>query len=101
MAESRHYFIGIPIPEQLAYQMKADIDKRSGLSFQNGQHPLIIMSPLCFRCDSEDRLNKISELLAQLSHEVSAFPLKLNEVGIFGQKERPRVFLQSLVKVSL
>ncbi|MCY7580077.1 RNA 2',3'-cyclic phosphodiesterase [Bacillus altitudinis] len=93
MAESRHYFIGIPIPEQLAHQIKADIDKRSGLSFQKWTAPIDYHVTLVFLGEiQEDRLNKISELLAQLSHEVSAFPLKLNEVGVFGQKERPRVF---------
>ncbi|MFB8735495.1 hypothetical protein ACEQPO_22355 [Bacillus sp. SL00103] len=34
MTENRHYFIGIHIPEQLASQIKKDIDQRSGLSFQ-------------------------------------------------------------------
>lgn len=82
--------------------MKADIDKRSGLSFQKWTAPIDYHVTLVFLgAIPEDRLNKISELLAQLSPEVSAFPLKLNEVGIFYQKELLRVFLQSLVKVSL
>ncbi|EKF36545.1 MULTISPECIES: RNA 2',3'-cyclic phosphodiesterase [Bacillus] len=93
MAESRHYFIGIQIPEQLAHQIKADIDKRSELSFQKWTAPIDYHVTLVFLgAIPEDRLNKISELLEQLSHEMSAFPLKLNEIGVFGQIERPRVF---------
>ncbi|MGP3738489.1 RNA 2',3'-cyclic phosphodiesterase [Bacillus sp. 4A_MP2] len=96
MAESRHYFIGIPIPEQLAYQLKADIDKRSGLSFQKWTAPIDYHVTLVFLgAIPEDRLNKISELLEQLSHEVSVFPLKLNEIGVFGQRSGREFFCKA------
>lgn len=39
MAENRHYFIGIHIPEQLAHQIKKDMDLRSELSFQKWTAP--------------------------------------------------------------
>lgn len=93
MSEYRHYFIGIHIPEQLAHQIKQDIDQRSGLFFQKWTAPHDYHVTLIFLgAIPEERLKKIIHLLDILSNEASAFPLELNEVGQFGAKERPRVF---------
>ncbi|GLF90187.1 RNA 2',3'-cyclic phosphodiesterase [Bacillus safensis] len=93
MSESRHYFIGLHIPEQLAYQIKQDIDQRSGLSFQKWTAPHDYHVTLVFLgAILEERLNKIIQLLDILSNEADSFPLELNELGQFGMKERPRVF---------
>ncbi|MFP3421057.1 RNA 2',3'-cyclic phosphodiesterase [Bacillus sp. SIMBA_154] len=93
MSESRHYFIGIHIPEQLAHQIKTDIDQRSGLSFQKWTAPSDYHVTLVFLgAIPKERLEKIIQLLENLSNEASSFPLELNELGQFGTKERPRVF---------
>ncbi|MDR0126496.1 MULTISPECIES: RNA 2',3'-cyclic phosphodiesterase [Bacillus] len=93
MSESRHYFIGIHIPEQLAHQIKTDIDQRSGLSFQKWTAPSDYHVTLVFLgAIPKERLEKIIQLLENLSNEAPAFPLELNELGQFGTKERPRVF---------
>lgn len=93
MAENRHYFIGIHIPEQLAHQIKKDMDLRSGLSFQKWTAPDDYHVTLLFLgAIPDERLKKIIELLDILSNEAAAFSLELNEVGQFGMKERPRVF---------
>ena len=93
MSESRHYFIGIHIPGQLAHQIKQDMDQRSGLSFQKWTAPQDYHVTLVFLgAIPEERLKKIIQLIDILSNEADSFPLALNELGQFGTKERPRVF---------
>ncbi|MFP3326315.1 2'-5' RNA ligase family protein, partial [Planococcus sp. SIMBA_160] len=70
MSESRHYFIGIHIPEQLAHQIKTDIDQRSGLSFQKWTAPSDYHVTLVFLgAIPKERLEKIIQLLENLSNE--------------------------------
>lgn len=93
MSESRHYFIGIQIPEQLAHQMKTELDTRNGLSFQKWTVSSDYHVTLVFLgAIPKERLDEITQLLEKLSNETSAFSLELNELGQFGIKERPRVF---------
>ncbi|MER3126927.1 RNA 2',3'-cyclic phosphodiesterase [Bacillus pumilus] len=93
MSENRHYFIGIHIPEQLAHQIKKDIDLRSGLSFHKWTAPDDYHVTLIFLgAIPNERLEKVIELLEILTNEASVFSLELNEVGYFGEKDRPRVF---------
>ncbi|MGY4788301.1 2'-5' RNA ligase family protein [Bacillus sp. OHL2] len=64
MSENRHYFIGIHIPEQLAHQIKQDIDQRSGLFFQKWTAPHDYHVTLIFLgAIPEERLKKSSTCL--------------------------------------
>ncbi|MFS0654524.1 RNA 2',3'-cyclic phosphodiesterase [Bacillus sp. 179-C3.3 HS] len=93
MLESRHYFIGIHIPKQLAYQMNTDIESRRGLSFQKWTDPRDYHVTLVFLgAITKERLDEMIGGLEKLAHETAAFPLEIEELGQFGVKERPRVF---------
>ncbi|MFJ5965300.1 RNA 2',3'-cyclic phosphodiesterase [Bacillus sp. NPDC093026] len=93
MTGSRHYFIGIQIPEQLAHQIKKDVDARSGLYFQKWTAPADYHVTLVFLgAIVKKRLEHIIELLEKLSKDTAAFPLELYHLDSFGQKEKPRVF---------
>ncbi|AHK50223.1 RNA 2',3'-cyclic phosphodiesterase [Bacillus velezensis] len=87
-----HYFIGIPIPADIAEPIWEAAKKEPVLTFKKWVHPHDYHITLIFLgAADEERLAKLSSLLADAASAAQPFTVQFQHLDIFGDRRQPRV----------
>ncbi|MFJ7729490.1 RNA 2',3'-cyclic phosphodiesterase [Neobacillus sp. NPDC097160] len=94
MEQRTHFFFAVRIPEETKVIMKAHIEKiKIDLPFSRWVHHQDLHITLAFLgAAAPEKLAVAENNIKEVLRGAEAFTLKINKLGIFGQKESPRVF---------
>jgi RNA 2',3'-cyclic 3'-phosphodiesterase len=97
---SAHYFLAIAAPPKVAGQINQWVKaNKQQYPFKGWVHAGDYHITLAFLGHAEQEpLQELIQRLPQTISDEYPFPLELNQFGIFGQPERPRVFFADLKK---
>ncbi|MDU1846930.1 RNA 2',3'-cyclic phosphodiesterase [Niallia alba] len=89
-----HYFIGIKPDVQVMNELeKMSKELQQKFSFKKWVHPLDYHITLAFLGSaSKDKRDKLQTLLKQSVLASDEFPLHIEQLGVFGQFQSPRIF---------
>jgi len=93
-----HYFLAIPVPEQIANELAYWYESLKALHpFEKWNHPLDLHVTLVFLGSStQEQLEQIRNHLPGGVGRTSRFSLELSHLDTFGLEERPRIFWAGL-----
>lgn len=93
-----HYFFAAKISSEVKLAMKARMEElRKQFPFRRWVHHEDLHITLAFLgAAPEGKLEKARSLVGETLADAVSFPLEITGLGVFGQKESPRVFWASL-----
>jgi RNA 2',3'-cyclic 3'-phosphodiesterase len=94
MEQQTHYFFAVQIPEETKLILKRHIDTLKGtLPFKRWVHHEDLHITLAFLGNAPvEKLSIAKENVQKGLHDSRFFDLKINQLGIFGNNQSPRIF---------
>lgn len=90
----RHYFIAVPLPEEVKQYLQEKVElMKKQFPFQKWVHREDLHLTLAFLGDAEpDKLAECWRDCERALQDENRFLLQLQEFGVFGRKDQPRIF---------
>ncbi|MDR7000510.1 RNA 2',3'-cyclic phosphodiesterase [Neobacillus niacini] len=100
MTHQTHFFYAVPLPKEIKLIMKDHCEKlKLSLPFNRWVHHEDLHITLAFLgFASLEQLEKSKEYVRNELRGIHSFSLKINQLGIFGRKESPRIFWGDTIK---
>lgn len=94
MERSTHFFFAVSLPEEVKKELhKQCLSIQEKFLFRRWVHQEDYHMTLAFLGEaSGDKLEKAKRLVMTELDGQQAFPLQINQLGFFGQKDSPRIF---------
>ncbi|MCK8098512.1 RNA 2',3'-cyclic phosphodiesterase [Bacillus sp. 2CMS4F] len=87
-----HYFIGVPIPPEIANPIYQAAKSEPALTFQKWVHPLDYHITLIFLgAADEAQIKQLEGSLAEIAADVNPFTIEFDKIDVFGDLRQPRV----------
>jgi RNA 2',3'-cyclic 3'-phosphodiesterase len=98
MQKNTHYFWAISLSEDVKKTMFMEFEKIKGyFPFKRWVHELDYHITLTFLGSAqEEKLEVATKLIGDVVKNVKAFPLELQGINVFGNREAPRIFWTSV-----
>jgi RNA 2',3'-cyclic 3'-phosphodiesterase len=94
MEQQTHYFFAVKIPEETKLILKRHIDRLKGtLPFKRWVHHEDLHVTLAFLGNAPvEKLRVAKETVQEVLSDSNVLELEINQLGIFGKQESPRIF---------
>ncbi len=94
MNRSTHFFFAVSLPEEVKKELhKQCLAIKESFPFQRWVHQEDYHITLAFLgAAAEDKLEKAKKLALTELNGQKAFPLQINQLGVFGRVDSPRIF---------
>lgn len=100
MERSTHFFFAVSLPGKVKKELhKQCLAMKERFPFQRWVHQEDYHITLAFLgAAAEDKLEKAKKLVMAELHGQKAFPLQINQLGVFGKVDSPRIFWADTAK---
>lgn len=102
MGQHTHYFYALELPGEVKEILKGKIHSmQEKMSFKNWVHPQDLHITLAFLGNApEAKIKAANEQIMAAINKTTIFKLEINQLGIFGRKDSPRIFWAGLEKAT-
>lgn len=98
IAKQTHYFIAIKVHNEIIHEIVNNLSElQINFPFQKWVHPLDYHLTLAFLGGvAKDKLKELQQILGEHIKGSLEFSLHINHLGVFGNKDKPRIFWAGL-----